>query len=222
MSVFLLPRGVRAAALASGVIGVVADAFLILYYAVAKPWTETPAESWFGAANDVLIIAQFGLLGVVVLGLQRALAAAPRVRLWSVVALLACAAIVLLQVLFVAGVFTFDAVVVPVSLSGIACMIWAAVVSRPGRDAGVLSTTAAGLGRWLGILLPASVVVFGIGFVVTVVADVAWAWVAGAAPAFAVWILLPLWTGAVALPARVTVDHEMRGPVGGVSRPEGA
>ncbi|NUT33329.1 MAG: hypothetical protein HOV79_09660 [Hamadaea sp.] len=222
MTVSLLPRGVRAAALTSGVVGFVADVFLVLYYAVAKPWQENPAESWFGTANDVLIIVQFGLLAVVVLGLARAVGA-PRVRPWSIAAALACAVVVLLQALFVAGVFTFGAVVVPVSLGCIVTMIWAAVVSRPARAAGVISATAAALGRALGILLPAALAVFAIGFAVTAAADISWAWVAGAAPAFALWFVLPLWTAAVALPARsaaLAVDHELRVPAGGVSHPQ--
>ncbi len=46
-------------ALASGVIGLVADLFLVAFYTVAQPWTDTPHETWLGAANDYLMILQF-------------------------------------------------------------------------------------------------------------------------------------------------------------------
>jgi hypothetical protein len=167
-------------ALFSGVTGLIADVLLVAFYVVAQPWTDTPRETSLGTVNDYLVIVQFAALIPVVL----ALAALP---VWRIVGVVACAAVVVFQVLLVTQTMPFETQVGFVSAASVAAMLWAGAVS------GRLPEPARRLGRTLLVGVPLALVVFVAGTLVTIVADIDWAWVAGGAVAVIVWFVFPLW-----------------------------
>jgi hypothetical protein len=181
-------------ALVSGVTGLVADVLLVAFYAVAQPWTDTPRETWLGAANDYLVIVQFAALLPVALALTA-------YRPWRVVGIVACSAVVVFQVLLVTGAMPFETQVGFVSAAAIAAMLWAGAVSR-GQPEPVRR-----LGRILLVGVPLALIVFVAGALVTIVADIDWAWVAGGAVAVIVWFVFPLWAVVLglSLPGRAPV-----------------
>ncbi|MET7328280.1 hypothetical protein [Nonomuraea sp. NPDC005650] len=194
-----LPPSLRLQAVAGGVAGLVADVFLVLFYVVARPWGDDPGDSWLGPANDVLVLLQYLALVPVVLGLGRLMAGDARARGWTRIGLVAAVLVVVLQALLLTGVLPFAYQVVPVSLSGVAAMCWAGAISAAGARSGALPAAVTRLGRAIVIGLPVAVVAFGVGFLVTVVAGVSWAWAAGGIPGAVVWTMLPLWTLLVGL-----------------------
>jgi hypothetical protein len=167
-------------ALFSGVTGLIADVLLVAFYVVAQPWTDTPRETSLGTVNDYLMIVQFATLVPVVM----ILAAHP---IWRIIGVVACSSVVVLQVLLVKGMMPFDTEVGYVSAASVAAMLWAGVVSRR------LPQPARRLGRILLIGIPLAMVVFAAGTLLTMVADIAWAWVAGGAVAVIIWFVFPLW-----------------------------
>ena len=56
---------VRPWALASGLTGIAGNLALVLFYALATPWEPGGRLEWPGPLNDVLVLAQFVLLAVV-------------------------------------------------------------------------------------------------------------------------------------------------------------
>jgi hypothetical protein len=181
-------------ALFSGVTGLIADVLLVAFYVVAQPWTDAPRETWLGTANDYVIIVQFAALIPVAL----ALAAHP---VWRIVGVMACAAVVVFQVLLVTEAMPFETQVGFVSVASFAAMLWAGAVSRR------LPRPARRLGRILLIGVPLALVVFVAGALVTILANVDWAWVAGGAVAAIVWFIFPLWAVVLGLrpPSPATV-----------------
>jgi hypothetical protein len=173
---------VRWSALVSGVTGLVADLLLVLFYIF---YFGFDTGAFFGTANDVLIVVQYVALVPVVHALGRVTGA----RWWTRVGLTATVAVIVLQVALLAGL-PFEIQVGPVSLGTVATMCWAGGVSRTGR----LPAAVARLGRLLLVALPIAVAAFAIGFAVTLVSGVTWAWIAGGLPGVVLWILLPVWT----------------------------
>ncbi|MER6006529.1 hypothetical protein ABT120_48890 [Nonomuraea angiospora] len=114
-----LPASLRRQAVAGGVTGLVADAFLVLFYVVARPWADDPGDSWLGPANDVLVLLQYLALVPVVRGLGRLMAGDARARVWTRIGLVAAVLVVVLQALLLAGLMPFEYQVVPVSLSAV-------------------------------------------------------------------------------------------------------
>jgi hypothetical protein len=201
-----LPASIRWWALASGVAGLVADAFLVLFYVTAKPWTGAVNDGWFGRANDLLVVGQYLALVPVVLGLGQLMSGDARARRWTRISVAACIAVLVLQVLLLTRVLGFAIQVIPVSLSVIVTMFWAGAISSAGARTRTLPRSAIRLGRVFRIGPPIAVAVFAVGFVVSLVADISWAWVAGGGLASVIWFLFPLWTALLALgpvPARI-------------------
>ncbi|MFI9813896.1 hypothetical protein [Saccharothrix variisporea] len=116
--------GVRGWAVVAGVAGLAADVSLVLFFAVDQPWRPgVHGTGWLGPTNDVLVVVQFAAL----------VPPAVRLRRGALLGVPAMVAVVLLQVLLVAGVLSFEVQVVPVTV-GIALVIgWVLLVSRRAR-----------------------------------------------------------------------------------------
>ncbi|WP_433444158.1 hypothetical protein [Nonomuraea sp. CA-141351] len=181
-------------AAASGAIGLIANAFLVLFYLTAQPWTDHPGDGWFGPANDVLVLIQYLALVPVVLGLGRLMAGDARARVWTGIGLVAAVAVIVLQALLITGAMPFESQVVPVSLSAVLTMCWAGAISAAGTRTGALPGAVARLGRVVVIGLPIAAGAFGLGALITVASGVSWAWAAGGIPGIVVWTLFPVWT----------------------------
>jgi hypothetical protein len=181
-------------AAASGTTGVVAGVLLVLFYVTAKPWRSSPdSGGWFGIANDYLVIAQFCALVPVEWRLGRLMARDARARVWTRVGLAAAMVIIGAQVLLVAGVVPFEALVPAVSVGVVVTLLWSSAISRAGRRTRTLPERVTRFGRLLERGLVVALVAFPIGALVTAAADVPPAWVIGALPGFAVWLLFPVW-----------------------------
>jgi hypothetical protein len=99
----------RACALLSGVTGLVAGLLLVGDFALDNPYDPTPSgPTWLGAANDVVGIVQFAAFAPVVWALRRRLPTTRSVRVSTVAAVAAAIAYVVLSILLVAGVMTFQ------------------------------------------------------------------------------------------------------------------
>ncbi|NUR51815.1 MAG: hypothetical protein HOV71_27130 [Hamadaea sp.] len=181
-------------AIISGVIGLLADVLLVLFYVVAQPWTDTPRDTWLGFANDCLVIVQYAALLPVVFLLSTR-------RVWTIVGAVAAATVVVFQLLLVTGAMPFDTQVGFVSAASIASMLWAGFAGLP--LGGVVRT----LSRILLIGLPVALAAFLAGTLVTMVSDVSWAWVAGGAVGAALWFVFPTWALVLGLTAAAPSPH---------------
>lgn len=118
-------------AMISGVVGLAAGGFLIAFFALDDP--TLVAGFSVGHLNDLLGTVQFAALLPVAVALGRRLPASGAVRVATVVGALAMAAFVVLSVLLVAGVLTFDQQIGPVVIAIVAIYGWLLTVSIVGH-----------------------------------------------------------------------------------------
>lgn len=198
----------RWAALASGLLGLAAVAFLVLFFAVARPWASSSDPAGYGRLNDILSLLQYVALVPVVARLETLLAGDARARRWSTAGLVGCGAYILLDALLLAGTLPFAVQVVPASAAAFVTMGWAVEMSAAGARAGLLSPAVIRMGAAFRILLPAAVAGIVAGYLVSVVFDVGWAWVAGGLPGLVAWAMFPAWALLLGLsPGRPFAEH---------------
>jgi hypothetical protein len=192
------PSAVARWALISAAAGVLANLLLILFFAIAQPWRpEFSGQSWLGTTNDVVMIAQFGALVPVALGLRNWVSANRLARAAAGAAAVASSAIVVLQVLLVGGFLDFIVEAPLVTLCTLVVFGWVLITSRHGHRTGVLPRGLTRLGTLLALgfaagmllvlpalLLPAGSLAQYIGFGVGLVAGAS-GWLA-----FPIWVLL--------------------------------
>ena len=134
--------------IASGVVAAVGVAFLVAMFASFAVGAASIALV-FGRINDVLVLVGYLLAAPSALALWAMLR--PRAGLpgdlAALVGLAAIAAIVVLQLLLVAGALTFEEQVGPVSLALLVLGAWFVVVGRIASTSGLLPR-----GAWLGLL----------------------------------------------------------------------
>jgi hypothetical protein len=188
--------GARWWALASGVTGLVANLFFVLFYVTAKPWRDgVSTDEWFGTVNDWLTAVQYAALLPVVRWLGNRMAGDGRARRWTVVGLAAAAGVVVLQLLLTVGVLPFQIQVVPVTLCIVGSICWIGGISAAGQRTGALPGRVTRSGRVLAVGFLAGMAVFVVGVLLAWVAGLGpVAWGVTALPAFAVWCLVPGWS----------------------------
>jgi hypothetical protein len=192
--------GARTAAWTSGLIGIVANVLLVLFFALARPYDVLSTWSWLGPANDTLIVAQLALLVPVVLALADRLPATRALRASTVVAVLALLAAVVLQTLLVAEVLAFETQVGLAALMFAGFYVWVLHASLTGHRTGTLPRTVTRLGVLIGAAFPIGLVLTGAGYLLPEPAR----WVAvglGIALAGPAWLALSVFP--LALAARV-------------------
>ena len=123
---------IRALAVLSGVVGVLAGLFLIGFFTLTSYGVRLAGVS-LGTINDVLGAIQFATLAPVAWGLGRRLPATRIVRAATGTALIAMAGYVVLSVLLVAGVLTFEQQIGPVVATIIAVYAWLLTVNLVGH-----------------------------------------------------------------------------------------
>jgi hypothetical protein len=182
-------------ALSSGVAGLSANVFLVLFYATAKPWRGGPASNdWFGTASDWLTAVQFAALLPVVRSLGHRMASDVAARRWTVVGLAAAMGVVLLQVLLIAGLLPFGFEIGPVTLCVVASICWIGGISAAGDRTRRLPRRVTRSGRLLTAGFLFGLVAFLVGVLVASLTRLgSAAWIIAALPAFAVWCLIPGW-----------------------------
>ena len=193
-------------ALASGLIGIVANVYLVLFYLTAKPWQPDSVArhvkrdpTGYGTINDWLIPLQLALLIPIVIWLGQQTQTEKRSRRWTAIALTASIAATLLQLLLVTGVLPFAIQVGPVAVCVMLLLCWAGIISSAGRRHHVLSHTTVRLGRLIMWAVPVGVAAFAVGIGISALqGEGSWAWVVGGLPGALAWLAFPLWVLLVA------------------------
>jgi hypothetical protein len=127
-------------ALASGLIGILGNVYLELFYLTAKPWQPDSLArqvkgdpTSYGTINDWLIPLQLVLLIPIVIWLGQQTRTETGSRRWTAIALAASIAATLLQLLLVTGVLPFAIQLGPVAVCIVLLLCWAGVISSAGR-----------------------------------------------------------------------------------------
>ena len=150
----------RACALVSGVAGLVAGLLLIGFFTLANLYDATPGgPAWLGGANDVVGIVQFAAFAAVVWALRSWLPTTRSVRVATMLTVAAAIAFVVLSVLLVAGVLTFEQQVGPLMVTIVVIYAWLLIADlaahrfRTLPHAVTLSGAVLGFGFLVGLLL---------------------------------------------------------------------
>jgi hypothetical protein len=192
-------NGAAVAALGSGLIGIVGNVYLVLFYLVAKPWQPGSVGGGYGTINDWLAALQLVLLIPVVVWLGRLTRIEKWPRRWTGIALAASIAAVVLQLLLLTGALPFAIQFCLMSVCIVLLYCWAGVISAAGRRRGVLSPTTARLGRLLMWAMPVGAAAFAVGIGISALqGEGSWAWVVSGLPGALVWLAFPLWVLLVA------------------------
>lgn len=161
----LFRRVAGASAIVAGVAGCAANAFLIAYYLLARPWEagHSGPYEWLGPANDVVGSVSMALLIPVIGYVWKQVRGDRPLDALSGAGMLASAAFAAAGPMLVAGRITLETqfVVAGLGLPVIFGWLWRA--NRAARRSGLLPPRTAGLGRWTGIVGLAATGVAGIG-----------------------------------------------------------
>lgn len=145
----------------SGLAGLIANILLILFFALAHPWTPGASEfAWLGPANDAVLVVQFAALVPVALAVRARLGE----RLGQGVtaaAVTAMVAVVALQLVLLAGLLAFEVQVWPVVGCQMITFGWVLAASRAGRA--TLPRAVVRVGTTVGVGFLAGLVVVGAG-----------------------------------------------------------
>jgi hypothetical protein len=182
----------RRAALVSGGTGIAANVFLVLFYVLAEPFSDSPnAAGWLGTASDWLEVPQFLALVPVVLALGRRLPPTRRLRAVTVVGAVAMATTVAAQLLLVLGLLRFDVQLVVVVAALVVAYLWLLTVSLAGHRTATLPRPVTRVGVLLGTSLPVGGALVAAGLLVPDPAR--WVlWVPGLVLGAAGWLALPV------------------------------
>jgi hypothetical protein len=158
------PGPIRALAVLSGVAGLLAGLFLIGFFTLESYGVRLAGVS-LGTINDVLGAIQFATLAPVAWGLGRRLPATRIVRVATGTALIAMAGYVVLSVLLVAGVLTFEQQIGPVIATIVAVYAWLLTVNLVGHRTRTLPRAVTRVGVLLAGGLLTGLVLAGAGYV---------------------------------------------------------
>jgi hypothetical protein len=178
----------------TGVAGLVANVLLVLFFLLGQPFGAGGGPTWFGTANDVVVIVQFLTFIPVALALRRWLPSTQSMRIATVAAVGAMLAVAILQSLLVAGVLEFDVQVILVVATFLVVYAWVIAVSSTGHRYGTLPRPVTRFGLLLGVSYPVGLVVASAGLL--------FPWGSAAQLAFVIpgvvigaigWLGLPVW-----------------------------
>ena len=158
--------GARAAALVTGVAGLVANVFLALFFALARPFDIHTGYSWLGPANDAMTVAQFAAFVPVAVALRARLPVSRALDVMTALAVAAMAAYVALQVMLLADVLAFETQVVFVMAAIVVVVAWILQVSLSAHRTLALPRPVTRLGVLVGAAFFAGFVLVASGFAV--------------------------------------------------------
>jgi hypothetical protein len=149
-------------AYAAGVTGILANLFLVAFYALQASRPEN--GTWLGTANDLVGSVSTALMIPVALALSTLLPDRRRAWITRVVGLSAMAVLVVGGPLLVFGVLAFE-VQAPIAVgAAMFLFLWLLLINRWLRLSDVLRPRVARLGEFLGAVTLAGGVVAGLGF----------------------------------------------------------
>lgn len=149
-------------AYASGVTGILANLFLIAFYALQASQPEN--GTWLGSANDLVGSVSTALMIPVALALSTLLPDRHRAWITRVVGLSAMAVLVVGGPLLVFGVLAFE-VQAPIAVgAGMFLFLWLLLITRWLRLSGALQPRVARFGEVLGTGILAGGALVGFGF----------------------------------------------------------
>jgi hypothetical protein len=158
--------GARATALVTGVAGLVANVFLALFFALARPFDIHTGYSWLGPANDAVTVAQFAAFVPVAVALRARLPVSRALDVMTALAVAAMAAYVALQVMLIADVLAFETQVVYVMAAIVVVVAWILQVSLSAHRTLALPRPVTRLGVLVGAAFFAGFVLVASGFAV--------------------------------------------------------
>jgi hypothetical protein len=121
---------------------------------------------------------------------------------WTGIGLAASVAGVMLQVLLMVDVLSFEVQVVPQAVAIIVLLCWTGGISGAAERHGVLSRPTTGLGRLAVWAVPVGLLAYAIGAATSAIqGEGSWAWIVGALPGALGWLSFPAWTLLVAVDA---------------------
>ena len=158
--------GARTTALVTGVVGLVGNVFLALFFALARPFDVHTGYSWLGPANDAVTVAQFAAFVPVAVALRARLPVSRALAAMTSLAVAAMAACVVLQVLLIAEILTFETQVGYVVVAIAVVMAWILQVSLIAHRTLALPRPVTRLGVLIGAAFFAGAVLVASGFAV--------------------------------------------------------
>ena len=191
------PVPARAFAWVSGVVGFLAGAFLLGFFALDSSGVRLAGFS-LGYLNDILGAVQFASLAPVVWALGRRLPATRTGRVATVGAVVASVTFVVLSVLLITGTLTFSQQIGPVILTIIVIYGWLLVVNLVGHRTRTLPRSVTRTGVLFAVALLTGLVLAGAGYVLPGVVGQGVTWL-GYGLGVVGWLGLPLYVLLLAL-----------------------
>ncbi len=191
------PIPARAFAWISGVVGLLAGAFLLGFFALDSSGGRLAGLS-LGGVNDILGAIQFAAFVPVAWALGRRLPATRAVRVATVAAVAAAAAFVVLSVLLIAGALTFSQQIGPVMVTIVAIYGWLLAVNLVAHRNRTLPRAVSRTGVLLAVALLTGLVLVGAGYALPGVIGQPVTWL-GYGLGVVGWLGLPLYTLLLAL-----------------------
>jgi hypothetical protein len=191
------PIPARALAWVSGVVGLLAGAFLLGFFALDSYGVRLAGFS-LGHLNDILGAVQFAALAPVVWALGRRLPATRTTRVATVLAVAASVAFAVLSVLLLIGALTFSQQIGPVIVTIIALYGWLLAVNLVGHRTRSLPRAVTRTGVLFSVALLTGLVLAGAGNVLPGVVGQGVTWL-GYGLGVVGWLGLPLYVLLLAL-----------------------
>lgn len=142
-------------ALASGVLGLVANTLFVAFWLITYPYWFDLTWGWLGSASDTVGIGMLLTLIPVLAGVRRLLPTSRAVTALTLVAVLALASLAVLQLAGTQGLLDWSVQVRIVVVLLLPLYGWLIVVSSMAHRADALPRTVTRLGLVLGVLWPA-------------------------------------------------------------------
>jgi hypothetical protein len=189
-------RVAGAAALVSGVTGIIANGLLILYFALARPWGSSHSGpwEWMGPANDIVGSISMALLIPAVVSLGSRLRADRLLVPLGVAGAMGMGALAAAGPLLVAGRISLETQFLVAGLALPAVFGWLLRVNRTGRLTGLLPAGLARFGERIGLaaLLGTALAALGLVFPMGSAAQYVILGLA-AIPGLPAYLALPVW-----------------------------
>jgi hypothetical protein len=180
---------------ASGIAGLLANLLLVLFFLLARPFSEAQNSfGWLGTANDWVLVVQFLAMIPVAVALRSWLPPSRLVQVITAIAVAAMVTVAMLQLLLVAGVVQFDVQVLLVVAAFLLVYAWVLLLSSVGHRSAALPRSVTRFGLLLGASFPLALLITAAGYLIGSATGHP---LAAAGPGIVLgtlsWLALPVW-----------------------------